>query len=134
MTAADLFMSAGIPSAIVGLFVWYFKRNIEKRDKKQEEDIARREEKREKEILEREAKREAEMMEREKNTEHLMMLIMQDCHATYILADATARAVQRIPDAKCNGDMTTALKKAEEIQNQEQQFLIDLGVKHIFGE
>lgn len=115
-------MAAGIPSAIVGIFVWYFKRVIEKRDAQREEEYKKREE-----------KREAELLEREKNTEKLMMLMMQDCHATYILAEATAKAVQRIPDAKCNGDMTTALEKAEELQKREQSFLMDLGVKHIFG-
>lgn len=123
MTVAELVMAAGIPSAIFGLFIWYFKRSIEKRDEKREEEIRRREE-----------KREAEILEREKNTKKLMMLIMQDSHATYILADATARAVQRIPDAKCNGDMKTALEKAGEIQKREQSFLMDLGVEHIFGD
>lgn len=123
MTVAELVMAAGVPSAIFGLFIWYFKRVIEKRDEAREAEYKKREEKRDKEIE-----------EREKNTEKLMMLIMQDCHATFILADATARAVQRIPDAKCNGDMTTALDKAGEIQKREQSFLMDLGVKHIFGD
>lgn len=123
MTVSELCMAAGIPSAIFGLFVWYFKRIIEKRDAKREEEYAKRE-----------AKREEEIEEREKNTERLMMLIMQDCHATYILSEATAKAVQRIPDAKCNGDMKTALEKAESIQKKENQFLMDLGIKHIFGD
>lgn len=134
MTVAELVMAAGIPSAIFSLFVWYFKRSIEKRDKQREEEIRKREEKREEEYKKREEKREAEILEREKNTKKLMMLIMQDSHATYILADATARAVQRIPDAKCNGDMKTALEKAGEIQKREQSFLMDLGVEHIFGD
>jgi hypothetical protein len=130
MTVAELCMAAGIPSAIVGIFVWYFKRYVEKRD----EEARKREEAREEEYRKREEKREKEIEERERNTEKLMMLIMQDCHATYILADATARAVQRIPDAKCNGDMKSALEKAGEIQKREQSFLMDLGVKHIFGD
>lgn len=98
----------GVPTTITGLCVWYFKRSIDKRDKKTEE--------------------------REKNTEKLMLLIMQTSRATNVLAEATARAVQRIPDAHCNGDMTEALKRAEQIQKEEQQFLLDQGVKHIFGE
>jgi hypothetical protein len=130
MTVAELCMAAGVPSAIVGIFVWYFKRYVEKRD----EEARKREEAREEEYRKREEKREKEIEERERNTEKLMMLIMQDCHATYILADATARAVQRIPDAKCNGDMKSALEKAGEIQKREQSFLMDLGVKHIFGD
>ena len=64
----------------------------------------------------------------------MILLIAQNSRATYTVAEATAKAVQRIPDAKCNGDMTEALKKAKEFQMQEQQFLIDQGVKRIFGE
>lgn len=104
-----LFIGAmGIPSAIMGLIVWYWKRQVDKRDKEREE--------------------------REANTEKLMLMIMQTSRATNVLAEATARAVQRIPDAHCNGDMTEALRKAEEIQKEEQQFLIDQGVKRIFGD
>lgn len=109
----------GVPTAITGLCVWFLKRSIDSRDKKREKDQAERDKRAE---------------EREKNTEKLMLYIMQTSRATNVLAEATARAVQRIPDAKCNGDMTEALRRAEEIQKEEQQFLIDQGVKHIFGE
>lgn len=115
----DLLLAAGIPSTILGFIVWMLKRNINKRDAQKE-----------KERLEAEAKRE----KKEENTEKLMLMIMQTCRATNVLAEATARAVQRIPDAHCNGDMTSALEKAEKIQREEQQFLIDQGVKHIFGD
>lgn len=96
----------GVPSAITGLAIWFLKRWIDKKDSKREE--------------------------REQNTEQLMIMIMQTSRATAILAEATARAVQRIPDAKCNGDMTAALEKAKAIQNEEKDFLIDQGIKHIF--
>ena len=75
-----------------------------------------------------------DLAERQKNTETLMLMIMQTSRATNVLAEATARAVQRIPDAHCNGDMTAALERAARIQKEEQQFLIDQGVKHIFGD
>lgn len=101
-------IAMGIPTAITGLLVWWLKRHIDKRDKRAEE--------------------------REKNTERLMLMIMQTSRATNVLAEATARAVQRIPDAHCNGDMTAALEKSAKIQNEEQQFLFDQGVKHIFGD
>lgn len=104
----EFIIAMGIPSAITGLLVWWLKRHIDARDKKAEE--------------------------REKNTERLMMMIMQTSRATNVLAEATAKAVQRIPDAHCNGDMTEALRKANEIQKEEQQFLMDQGVKHIFGD
>ena len=66
-------MAAGIPSAITGLLVWWIKKKIDKQDE--------------------------ERQEREKNQERLMILIMQTGRATSVLSEATARAVQRIPDA-----------------------------------
>lgn len=101
-------MAMGIPSAITGMAVWWLKKQLDKRDAKNEE--------------------------KEKNTEQMILLIAQNSRATYTVAEATAKAVQRIPDAHCNGDMTAALAKAKELQMEEQQFLIDQGVKRIFGE
>lgn len=98
----------GIPTAITGLLVWFLKRHIDKNEVKREV--------------------------REANTEMFMLLIMKNCRATNILAEATAKAVQRIPDAHCNGDMKTALEEAEKIQKEEKDFLFDQGVKHVFGE
>ena len=108
MSFLQILSIMGIPTALTGFLVWLLKRHIDKRDSKSEE--------------------------REKNTEKLMLMIMQTSRATNVLAEATAKAVQRIPDAKCNGDMTAALERAAKIQKEEQQFLIDQGVKHIFGE
>lgn len=104
----EIIIAMGVPSAITGLLIWWLKKYIDRRDKKADE--------------------------REQNTERLMLMIMQTSRATNVLAEATAKAVQRIPDAHCNGDMTEALRKAAEIQKEEQQFLIDQGVKHIFGD
>lgn len=98
----------GIPSAITGMAVWWLKKQMDKRD--------------------------AALDEKEKNTERMILLIAQNSRATYTVAEATAKAVQRIPDANCNGDMTEALAKAKKLQMEEQQFLIDQGVKRIFGE
>ena len=39
------------------------------------------------------------------------------------LAEATAKAVQRIPEAHCNGDMDGALHYAEKIKNEQREFL-----------
>lgn len=101
-------LTMGIPSAITGIAVWWLKKQMDKRDAKNEE--------------------------KEKNTERMILLTAQNSRATYALVEATAIAVQRIPDAHCNGDMTAALKRAKELQMEEQQFLIDQGVKRIFGE
>ena len=104
----DFLIAMGIPTAITGLLVWWLKRHIDNRDRKAEE--------------------------RERNTEALMLIIMKNSRATNILAEATAKAVQRIPDAKCNGDMTKALEMAEKIQKEEKDFMFDQGIKHIFGD
>ena len=104
----EFLVAMGIPSAITGLLVYWLKKDMDKR--------------------------EAHRAEKEANTEKLMMIIMQTSRATNVLAEATARAVQRIPDAHCNGDMTAALEMAAKIQQEEQQFLFDQGVKHIFGD
>lgn len=57
---------------------------------------------------------------------------MNVSHSTNILAEATAKAVQRIPDAHCNGDMTGALAQSAKYQKEEKDFLIEQGIKHVF--
>lgn len=103
----EFLISMGIPTAVMGFLVWWLKRYIDKKDR--------------------------ESAEREKKTERFMLLIMQNTRATNVLAEATAKAVQRIPEAHCNGDMTAALEQASKIQKEEQQFLFDQGIEHIFG-
>ena len=114
-----LMVAAGVPTAIMGFVVWWWQRKIIERDEKKKAE----------ELAEKEARE-----EREKNTEKLMLMIMQTSRATNVLAEATARAVARIPDAHCNGDMKAALEESERIQREEQAFLFDQGVKHIFGD
>ena len=104
----ELLQMWGVPAAITGFLVWMLKRHIDKK--------------------------EAERLAREANTEKLMLLMMQTNRATNVLVTATAKAVQRIPDAHCNGDMTAALELAEKIQKEEKDFLFDQGIKHIFGD
>ena len=104
----NLILAMGIPSSILGLLIWWLKRYIDARDKKAEA--------------------------REKTVENLMLLMMKEIRATNVLAEATAKAVQRIPDAHCNGDMTAALEMAAKIQKEERQFILDQGIKHVFGD
>lgn len=102
----ELLVAWGVPSAITALFFWLLKRQISKQEAKREE--------------------------RENNTEQLMLMIMNTSRSTNILAEATAKAVQRIPDAKCNGDMKAALELSAKYQQEEKDFLINQGIKHIF--
>ena len=60
--------------------------------------------------------------------EELGVLLMQGNGAAIALGEATARAVQRIPDAHCNGDMHAALKYATDIKHQQKEFLAKLGI------
>ena len=101
-----LLLNWGVPSAIMGMLVWWTKKSIDKK----------------------EAARDL----REQNIEQFMMILMQSSRANNILAHATAKAVQRIPDAKCNGDMTKALEEADKIHKKEKEFLTAQGLKHIF--
>lgn len=106
MEIAELILLFGIPSAITGLGIWWFKRRVELSEKKNQEQ--------------------------QENIEALIMMIVQSSKANQIGIQAIARAVQRIPDAQCNGDMTAALAEMEKIQQQEKQFLINKGIKYIF--
>lgn len=102
----DWLITFGVPSAITGFAFWLLKRYIDNR----------------------EAKREV----KEANNEKLILLMLKMGKANNILAEATARAVQRIPEAHCNGDMTSALEEAEKIKKEEKDFMFEQGVKHIF--
>lgn len=106
MDIAHVLVLWGVPTTITGLFVWFLKRHIDKNEKKRDQQDA--------------------------DFKRLMLMIMQTGHANNVLAVATAKAVQRIPDAHCNGDMTTALEQASKIQTEEKEFLMDKGIEHIF--
>lgn len=106
MDISSILLTFGVPGSLFGILVWYFKRSIEKRDKRQ--------------------------MEQEQNIEQLMLMIMKSNRANSVLCSAIARAVQRIPDAHCNGDMTKALEVVDEYNKEEKDFLLKQGIKHIF--
>lgn len=56
------------------------------------------------------------------------MMLLQSTTAAIALGEATAKAVQRIPDAHCNGDMHRALEYAADIKHRQKDFLTSLGV------
>ena len=49
------------------------------------------------------------------------------------LGEATAKAVQRIPDAHCNGDMHAALDYASQVKHEQKEFLTKRGIHAILG-
>ena len=102
-------VAMGIPGAITGIIVWRFQRKIEKRDSEREQAAA----------------------EQEKARENLQLLNTQATLAAITLAEATARAVERIPDANCNGDMHSALDYAEGVERKIRDFLQTQGIKAV---
>lgn len=92
----------GIPSAIMGIIVKRLEKRMDKRDKARED--------------------------KDKAQEQLLLLIVQSNGAAIALGEATARAVQRIPDAHCNGDMREALAYATKIKHDQKDFLAKQGI------
>lgn len=95
----------GIPSAIMGLIIWRLERRIDKREKEQ--------------------------AAQEQGQKDLFVLVVQGANAAIALGEATARAVQRIPDAHCNGDMHDALDYAADIKHKQKDFLTRRGVSSL---
>lgn len=102
----EIILMFGIPSAITGFGIWLIKRKIEKNEKRYNE--------------------------KENNLEDLVLMMLQTTRANAVGITAVAKAIQRIPDAHCNGDMTKALEYMKAVQEKEKDFLMDKGVKHIF--
>lgn len=68
-------------------------------------------------------KRQKEQDEREQAREKGELCIINCINASLALGEATAKAVQRIPDAKCNGDMHAALDYAQKVKHEQKDFL-----------
>lgn len=97
--------AAGIPSLVTGLMLWEMKRKIEKTEKKREQHQQRQ--------------------------EALQSIILESVNGSIQLGEATARAVQRIPDAHCNGDMTKALEDIAATKRRQQHMLMEAGIHGI---
>ena len=72
-----------------------------------------------------------EAREKEKARQRYEVYMIKGIMASNTLSEATARAVQRIPDAHCNGDMETALEEEEKVKKEIQLFLAKQGVNNI---
>ncbi len=98
-----IILAAGIPSALFGLILWFFKRAVDERDKRQEQQ--------------------------QKNLESLVLMMLQSTRANTILCKATAEAVR---DGHCNGNMTHAIEVVDKAALAEKEFLLDKSIKYIF--
>lgn len=86
----------------------------------------------EKEIDRREAIRLSIEEERTKQRAKLELILIQSISASLALGEATARAVQRIPDAHCNEDMRSALEYVSKVKKNQKTFLTELGISSLF--
>lgn len=96
----------GIPSALMGFIVWKLERRISKQDQETED--------------------------REAAREKMLLLVIQSSSAAIALGEATAKAVQRIPDAHCNGDMHAALDYAAKVKHEQKDFLSKQGIHALY--
>lgn len=132
MTVGEIAAICGIPSAltvaIVGFFVWLLERSIVKRETARAEEEAKREKARAAE----DAKLEAERAKQENSRKAFEKNLLATSNAALAVSEATARAVQRIPDAHCNGDMHAALNYAAKIKHEQRDFLAAQGIDNIF--
>ncbi len=117
MDVTAIVIAASIPSALTAFCFWIIEQKIQKREKKREA--------KEKEIREAEEKR-------EKLREQQELFLVQGVNAAIALGEATARAVQRIPDANCNGDMHAALDYAAKVKHDQKDFLTKQGIEAIY--
>lgn len=95
-------LAMGVPSGIFGLIVWRLKQKITAKEK-HAEDL-------------------------DKAQKNFFLLMVQSTGAAIALGEATAKAVQRIPDAHCNGDMHAALAYAADIKHKQKDFLAKQGI------
>lgn len=102
ISVGELIALMGVPSAVTGLFVWWLKRWLERREKTAEE--------------------------RNKALTDILIAQVMCNNASLSLAEATANAVSRIPDAHCNGDMHEALAVAKAMKHKQRELLMKLGV------
>ena len=121
MTIGELLLLIGLPSAftagLIGFLFWWLERKIKKRD-----EIAAK----------REAERDAEDRRREEARKKNELLVIKSSNAAIALGEATARAVQRIPDAHCNGDMHAALNYATNIKHKHKDFIVEQGIEALY--
>lgn len=72
-----------------------------------------------------------QLAQQQRMQEQLMLKLIESNWAAIALAEATAKGVQRIPDAHCNGDMHAALEYAGKIKHSQKEFLAQQGIHAI---
>lgn len=124
MDVTAIIIAASIPSALTGFGFWLIENSIQKREKKREAEEQRQRDE--------EKEHQKEQEKREKLREKQELLLVQGVGAAIALGEATAKAVQRIPDAHCNGDMHTALEYAAKVKHAQKDFLTQQGIEALY--
>lgn len=109
MSIYEILVAASIPSAVVGFAIWWLQRRIAKAEKKREE---------------RENKLERDRFQYE-------MLLIKTLRSSVQLSKAVASAVEKIPDAHCNGDMHQALEAAGAAEQELNEYMTRISVSRI---
>lgn len=113
----DILIAASVPSALVGFLFWWIEGQIKKRE-------AERQKERE------ESKAEARRLGEAKVKNEILTIELVS--AALELCEATAKAVQRIPDAHCNGDMDAALARAAAVRSKHDEFVVSQGINAMY--
>ena len=106
MNVMTLIAAMSIPSAFTAFCFWALERKLDKRQKQND--------------VKEEARRKNEI------------IIIESVNAAIALGEATAKAVQRIPDAHCNGDMHAALDYAEQMKHKHKEFIQEQGINALY--
>ena len=100
-TIPIILAAMGVPSAITAFCFWLLEHKIQRREEA----------------------RQRETEERDKQRKEYEICQLNMIMASMALAEATASAVERIPDAHCNGDMHKAKEYAQKVKNDQREFL-----------
>ncbi|MBO5968586.1 MAG: serine/threonine protein kinase [Clostridia bacterium] len=119
VTTVFIAVIACLPSAVTGFCFWLIQQKIQKESKKREAE---------------EAERARKEKKREELREQQELFLVKGISAAISLGKATARAVGRIPDAHCNGDMKAALEYADKVTHEQREFLAKQGIIQLFEE
>ncbi|MCI9412371.1 MAG: serine/threonine protein kinase [Eubacterium sp.] len=106
MDVQTILLAMSLPSAITGFCFWLLERKLMKGQKAEEKKD--------------EARRQNEA------------IVIEGVMAAITLGEATAKAVQRIPDAHCNGDMHDALTYATKVKIKHRDFIREQGIDALY--
>ena len=76
--------------------------------------------------------RELREQKREEARREQELILIKSTGAAIALGEATAKAVQRIPDTHCNGDMHAALEYATKVKHEQRDFLANQVVTALY--